>query len=74
MILFNKPKTVHLQPVLHDMRHVSWGATLMDDEASTACMAVNDDHFEHLYAHLGTKKPAIFRITHILLQKTSNML
>jgi len=48
MILSNEPRTVHLQPVLSDARHVSWSAVLMEDEALTACVAANGGHFEHL--------------------------
>jgi len=29
LILINEPRTVRLQPVLHDACHVSWGAVLM---------------------------------------------
>ena len=32
MILLNEPRTVHLQPVLRDALHVSFGAVLLEDE------------------------------------------
>jgi len=48
MILLNELKTVRLQPVLRDARHVSWSAVLMEYEALTACVAANGGHFEHL--------------------------
>jgi len=49
MILFNdEPRTVRLQPVLSDARHVNWSAVLLEDEALTACVVGNGGHFEHL--------------------------
>ena len=44
MILMNKPRTVRLS----DTRRVSWGAILIEDEASTACVTSSGVYFQHL--------------------------
>jgi len=82
MIIFNEPRTVRFQSVLRDMRRVIWGTVLIEDEASTACMAANGGHFENLQQGSVSKsvssslhqQPAHFRTTHMLPEKTSKML